>query len=64
MPENCEHDWQRAPDRDRIYGHHHLPGSQFSLLVFWCRKCLKVETRRADFDAVQRGVQSTEGDER
>lgn len=48
----CRHEWHRAPERDQVYGA--MP-TRAARLVFWCSKCLAVETRLVTF-ALGEGV--------
>ena len=42
---SCVHEWHRAPERDRT------KGADQAVLVFWCSKCLAVETRSVSYEA-------------
>lgn len=48
----CEHEWQRAPDKDRVQGPMLDGRVGRAWLVFWCPKCSAVATQMADFDEV------------
>lgn len=43
----CQHDWQRAPDRDRLSTP--LGGGGVADIVFWCPKCGTAKTQRLVF---------------
>ena len=45
---SCVHEWQRAPERDRTFG------PLGATLVFWCSKCLAVETRSLSYGAEEK----------
>jgi hypothetical protein len=52
----CQHRWVRCPDRDSLKGgsiDRHglaLQGYTETVLVFYCEKCLRVETRQVTVD--------------
>ena len=45
---SCVHEWHRAPERDRTFG------ALGATLVFWCSKCLAVETRSVSYRAEEK----------
>jgi len=45
---SCVHEWHRAPERDRTFG------PLGATLVFWCSKCLAVETRSLSYGAEEK----------
>ena len=52
-PEYCEHSWVRCPDRDSLKGQFEDGKTKLyteAVLVFYCEKCLLIETRHVTVD--------------